>query len=241
MRHTTLYRSLLVCAMTGLLAACSSQPAAPKSSAKFFYVDPASVKLAELLPKPGPDKSPITRGEGDLMLAIQAETPPAARDRAKSEDTLTPWVYAGVLGPNFSKAKMPLTADLLDKAEKDTHNLTEEAKRLWDRDRPPHQDGRITPLIKVPSSASYPSGHATRAVLWARVLAVLSPKDKEALLERARLVALDRVIAGVHYPTDVAAGMALGDAIADQLIQSEAFKTDLEKAKAEWPSTMKPF
>ncbi len=175
------------------------------------------------------------------MIVVQAEASPAAKDRAKSEDTLTPWVFADVLGPNFSKAKMPLTAELLDKAEKDTHNVTEDAKRLWDRDRPPHQDGRITPLLKVPSNASYPSGHATRAVLWARVLAVLSPKDKEALRERARLVAIDRVIAGVHYPTDVAAGLALGDAIADELMKSEAFKADLEKAKAEWPSTMKPY
>jgi acid phosphatase (class A) len=240
MRHTAIYRALLVCVVTSLLAACTSQQA-PKTTTKFFYVDPASVKLDVLLPKPSPDKSPITKGEGDLMIVLQAEALPAAKDRAKSEDTLTPWVFAGVLGANFSKEKMPLTADLLDKAEKDTHNVTEDAKRLWDRDRPPHQDGRITPLLKVPTNASYPSGHATRAILWARVLAILSPKDKEALRERARLVALDRVIAGVHYPTDVASGMALGDAIADQLMLSEAFKADLEKAKAEWPSTMKPY
>ena len=243
MRHS-LHRALLACALT-FLAACSSQPDAPKAAhdpaAKSFYIQSTSVKLEKLLPKPSADKSPITRGEGDLMIALQSEASPASKDRAKSEDTLIPWVYADVLGPNFSKAKMPLTADLLDKAEKDTHAITEDAKRFWDRDRPSHQDSRITPLLKVPTNASYPSGHATRAILWARILGVLSPKDKEALRDRARLVALDRVIIGVHYPTDVAAGMALGDAIADQLMLSEAFKADLEKAKAEWPSTEKPY
>jgi acid phosphatase (class A) len=238
-------RCSLRCAAALILAAplwlgCeSSQHATTTHTAQtehFNYIPVDAVKLDDLLPKPSPDKSPISKGEGDLMIAIQAESSPAAKDRAKSEVTMTPWIFADVLGAGFSKENMPLTAAILDKTEQDTRAATEDAKRLWDRARPPRQDSRITPFLKVPGSASYPSGHAVRATVWARVLGAMDPKDKEALRERARLVALDRVIAGVHYPTDVAAGMALGDAIADQLVASPAFKADIEKAKAEWAS-----
>lgn len=169
------------------------------------------------------------------MLAIGAGATDADRARMKSEETLTPWAFADVIGPGFSKDKMPLTAAMLDKVEKDTNAATAKAKQFWNRTRPPRQDARITPLVHLPSSASYPSGHSTRAIVWERVLAELDPKDKDALRQRARLVALDRVIAGVHYPTDVAAGMALGDAIADRFLASPAFKADLDKARAEWP------
>ena len=67
-----------------------------------------------------------------------------------------------MLGAGFSKDKMPLTAAMLDNVERDTRAATEDAKRLWDRARPPRQDARVTPLLKVPTNASYPSGHATR-------------------------------------------------------------------------------
>jgi hypothetical protein len=211
-----------------------SQPSKKAAPEHYNYISSTAVDLKKLLPDPSANNSPISKGEGDLMIAMQAEASSAAKDRAKSEDAFTPWTYADVLGPGFAKDKMPLTAALLDKVEQDTHAATEGAKRLWDRTRPPRQDSRITPILKVPGSASYPSGHATRAIVWARLLGTLDPKHKEALRERARLVALDRVIAGVHYPTDVAAGMALGDAIADQFLASEAFKADLEKARAEW-------
>jgi hypothetical protein len=221
---------------------CSSTATVdPKTSPpKYNFIPPSAVNLEKLLPKPPENGSPISKGEGDLMIAIQAEASSESKERAKREDAFTPWTYADVLGPGFSKEKMPLTAALLDKVEQDTHAATEGAKRLWDRARPPRQDSRVTPFLKVPTNASYPSGHATRAIVWARLLGALDPKHKAALRERARLVALDRVIAGVHYPTDVAAGMALGDEIADQFLASAAFQADLEKARAEWPQIARP-
>jgi hypothetical protein len=237
MTHTM--RRTLALSFILLIGGCSGEqtvtsPAQTKAQEHYNYITPKAVDLKKLLPNPSADKSPISKGEGDLMIAIQAESSSAAKERAKSEDTFTPWTYADVLGPGFAKDKMPLTAALLDKVEQDTHAATEDAKRLWNRTRPPRQDSRVTPFLKVPTNASYPSGHATRAIVWAKLLGALDPKHKDALRERARLVALDRVIAGVHYPTDVAAGMALGDEIADKFLASPAFQADLEKAKAEW-------
>lgn len=241
MRANVIHRAFVASALVALagpllIGGCTAPtPAKPSATSEHLnYLPPKAVDLEKLLPKPSENRSPISKGEGDLMIAIQAQSSSAAKERAKGEESLTPWTFADVLGPGFTKEKMPLTAALLDKVEQDTHASSDEAKRLWDRTRPPKQDARVTPFLKVPGNASYPSGHATRAMVWARILGALDPAHKDALRERARLVALDRVIAGVHYPTDVAAGMALGDALADQFLASPAFQADLAKAKAEW-------
>jgi acid phosphatase (class A) len=239
MNHIRSASTLLVFSLLFSATGCASHAAhpAPKVAAATqsgHYIAPDSVNLRQILPDPSKDGSPISRGEGDLLMAIQAESSANAKARMKSEETLTPWAFAEVLGPSFAKDHMPLTAAVLSNIEEDTKGATERAKDYWNRARPPQQDTRVQALAKVPKSASYPSGHATRAIVFARILAELAPSQAQALRERARLVALDRVIGGVHYPTDVAAGMALGDAIADQLLASPALKADLEKAKTEW-------
>jgi undecaprenyl-diphosphatase len=57
---------------------------------------------------------------------------------------------------------------------------------------------------------SFPSGHTMHAVCFTVMLASYFPAWAEALIAVALLIALSRVILGLHYPTDVAAGAALG-------------------------------
>ena len=52
------------------------------------------------------------------------------------------------------------------------------------------------------SSPSYPSGHTLAAYFAAHVLSYLNPEFKDALLQRAELVALSRIKEGVHFPSD---------------------------------------
>jgi len=53
-------------------------------------------------------------------------------------------------------------------------------------------------------------------------------------MERARQIGWDRVIAGVHYPSDIAAGRVLGLAIGEDMLASPDFKAELAKVKANW-------
>jgi undecaprenyl-diphosphatase len=57
---------------------------------------------------------------------------------------------------------------------------------------------------------SFPSGHTLHAVCFTVLLASWFPEWIAALAGFAFLIALSRVILGLHYPTDVAAGAALG-------------------------------
>ncbi|MGH3145894.1 MAG: phosphatase PAP2 family protein [Rubrobacter sp.] len=88
--------------------------------------------------------------------------------------------------------------------------LAEGAKYLFDRARPFIWDTEIAPLIKTPSSSSFPSGHSATAAAGTLTLSVLYPSFAPALVAAAFLVVLSRVYLGVHFPFDVLAGVAIG-------------------------------
>ena len=73
----------------------------------------------------------------------------------------------------------------------------------------PHLD----PLVPVPHTHSFPSGHATTSFACATVLAWAEPRLRLPLYVLAAAVAWSRVYVGVHYPVDVLAGALLGLAV----------------------------
>lgn len=90
--------------------------------------------------------------------------------------------------------------------------VAEGAKFLFDRARPYIWDSEIAPLIKTPSSSSFPSGHSATAAAGALTLSLLYPPLAPLLVAAGLLVVVSRVYLGVHFPIDVLAGVALGTA-----------------------------
>ena len=65
----------------------------------------------------------------------------------------------------------------------------------------------------MPKSSSFPSGHAASATAFATAVGLDDPRWLPLMLPLALGVAFSRVRLGVHYPTDVVAGMAIGATI----------------------------
>ncbi|GAA2444630.1 bifunctional phosphatase PAP2/diacylglycerol kinase family protein [Streptomyces glaucus] len=65
-------------------------------------------------------------------------------------------------------------------------------------------------LKRQPFTTSFPSGHAASAAAFATGVALESPAWGAAVAPVAGAVALSRVYTGVHFPSDVLAGAALG-------------------------------
>lgn len=65
-------------------------------------------------------------------------------------------------------------------------------------------------LIRTPRSSSFPSGHSASAFAFATAVCSELPSLAPALIPLAGVIAYSRVHTGVHYPSDVAAGGAIG-------------------------------
>jgi len=83
------------------------------------------------------------------------------------------------------------------------------------RRKRPQVDG-FPALTKTVTTLSFPSAHSTTAFAAARVFSGLLPAWATGpLYTVATAMAVSRVALGVHYPTDVIAGAALGAAIGE--------------------------
>ena len=87
-------------------------------------------------------------------------------------------------------------------------------KRVFVRERPFITHSAID-LAMVPLDRySFPSGHTLHAVSFAWQLTAHFPELGWVLVPLAALIAASRVVLGLHYPTDVLAGAAIGASLA---------------------------
>jgi acid phosphatase (class A) len=92
---------------------------------------------------------------------------------------------------------------------------TKSAKDHFSRKRPFIRFLDLVPCIKKPNpNTSYPSGHTSIARVLAYALSKKYPERKLQFFKRANEISKNRMIGGVHFPSDVVAGKKLADYLA---------------------------
>ncbi|AKK04159.1 phosphatase PAP2 family protein [Corynebacterium epidermidicanis] len=119
------------------------------------------------------------------------------------------WLALGAAGAVVDKPRRRKWVALVGAAFV-SHAASVVIKRIVRRPRP--TDPRIEIGVGTPSSLSFPSSHATSTTAALVSLSMLLGKKWPLL--GVPLMMLSRMVLGVHYPTDVATGAALGAATA---------------------------
>jgi hypothetical protein len=133
--------------------------------------------------------------------------------------------------------RMDKTLELLALVQALAAHVAQQAKHLLACRRPHAYSGQLQPMIPTPGHGALPSGHATEAHALAETLARLvpaakKPKDTDRMLmAQAARIAVNRTVAGLHFPADSYAGMVLGYYVAD-IVAARAGKGTKSKAGA---------
>jgi acid phosphatase (class A) len=161
----------------------------------------------------------------NLLLFYQnnrtAEDCRKAQIEAKNQNLKT--FFAGENGPltknEAKKLKLIITKPFVESGIYSW--ITKEL--VYKRPRPYETFSEIQPCISLTKTKSYPSGHTTMARYYARILSAIYPERANDFMKRADEIAMNRIIGGVHYPSDVLAGKKLGDLIADTALKDKKF------------------
>lgn len=195
-------------------AALAQQPGLPPPAGRRFHlrpVDSQGRRLATVLDLLPPE------GQFDYGPQIDKVVRAAVEREDRLPEILSQMAdlrsfFAAVAG--IAGLPLPALAELLQVATDWATLIVMRVKHGIAELRPFQRSALVMPVIPTPGHGSLPSGHATMAALYAELLAqLLYPQDdaRAELLHRlACRIAYNRVVAGVHFQMDSAAGQALG-------------------------------
>ncbi|MER6011283.1 phosphatase PAP2 family protein [Streptomyces bluensis] len=134
----------------------------------------------------------------------------AARALSRAGEHGALWLAAGLAGAAVDRERRgawlrgtALTAG--------AHLVSMGVKRVVRRPRPAH----VEPLVRTAGRHSFPSSHASSAAAAVVAYGALrAPLLGSLVPPLAAAMCVSRLVVGVHYPSDVAAGVALGAATA---------------------------
>ena len=222
----------LVAALAAMLALAAASAAAAHPFDRggerwrpYVLDSPAAIAV----PAPPRNRSAQTRAELATLEADQA-----ARDASPSiqaqiaawdaQPAFAPWTrraLALIAANATSTAKAQRAMALVHVAMHDATAAAWYWKRRYDRPSPARLDRALHPSVASAGVPAYPSEHAVLAGAAGAVLRALYPADATIAAD-VQSAADSRLYAGTNYPSDVAAGLALGQAVAAQVLAAAA-------------------
>lgn len=159
---------------------------------------------------PDPTRAAETAILGQIQRTIsQPRAISAARGMSHFGEHAAGWLALGVLGASCDR---PRSGQWLRAAAAVAfaHGLSIGVKRVVRRPRP--DDPSLEIRVSTPSKLSFPSSHACSTTAAAVAYGALLGRPLSPVLVPPML--LSRLVLGVHFPTDVLVGSALGAIVA---------------------------
>lgn len=198
----------------------------PKTS----FLNIPALNVTEVLPEPPHNHSSEHKDLFFLKEALATRTHQQVA-RAQEASTDSVFDFSQVIGPGFNAKDLPVTAALFQKVTKDAKIAISAAKNIFHRKRP--FSWKDVSGASPKSGYAYPSGHTTRAFLWASLLLDLFPERAREIKQEARQKAWNRVLLGRHYPDDVYGGEIYGRYLAQEFLKNKEFQKDWAKVHLE--------
>lgn len=197
---------------------------------------------------PPPPELASPAGQADIKAVRAAQSSDEARQRQAFEDAgaygydqLIPR-FSQAAGTSLDVARRPILGHMLKLLLIDTGNVVNDAKAAHPRLRPYKEDPAIMPCqtdyLYPTDGNSYPSGHAANGHVAARLLSEVigsqgEPDRRAAILARGQRYGDNRVVCGVHHPSDVKEGRVVAEHVYDKAAATRSFQADLACAKEE--------
>jgi undecaprenyl-diphosphatase len=114
------------------------------------------------------------------------------------------WILIAIVLTLLQRRLLPLLLTALAVVLAD--GLATAVKLLVGSNRP----GEPDPLVTIPHSHSFPSGHTATSFAAATVLSYCEPRAAPAFYVLAAAIAYSRLYVGAHFPLDVLGGIVIG-------------------------------
>lgn len=198
------------------------------------FADATTIDLTAILAPPAAPDSPAIKAELGQVLMVQVTRTPEMEARAIADNEENVWAFANVIGnPKFKAEDLPKFAAFFDRVTETEGAVVDPAKKTWARPRPYMMSDLVKPLLEPKKSGAYPSGHSTVATLMGIILSDMVPEKRAEIMARAQDFANNRVVAGMHVPSDIEAGRISGSVIAAEIMGHDDFKAEYAEAKTE--------
>jgi acid phosphatase (class A) len=202
----------------------ASAPAAVTRVAS--YLTTAQEAITDFPPPPAAGSS-ADKADLAAVLQWQKDRTPEQCSEAMAQSDQSFVSFFGDVSP-FAKPLPAAVGAFFKRVSDDSGNANRYIKKIYQRDRPFLRSSELKPCLGRAQGFSYPSGHATDSHLFGLILSDLLPRQGAIFMRNADQAALNRVIGGVHHPSDVEAGKRLGDRLYRELLKNPAFTADMQ-------------
>jgi acid phosphatase (class A) len=226
---------LALCTGTSSLLAQGNETKHVSELLHAYYLTSQALPITSIIPDPPGQDSATTKDELLELHHIQTERTPEQVKAARADDAEEDiFLFLGVMGEAFREDRLPLTAALSKHVHGDEAVISLPLKARFQRPRPYQWDKSVKAVCKLSEAPnSYPSGHSISGYLEAFTLIAMFPEKSKAIIARADEYARNRLVCGVHYPSDLAASRLVASAAFGYMLANPKFQADLAAARAE--------